>query len=186
MIHERRGPMQDQPDHLTVDDYFRVTPPDVRRWELLGGVLVVSPSPWMWHQELVKRLLWALQPLEARGLGRAWTDPNVVLGERDVVDPDVVYVRAERRQIVEEHAILGPPDLVVEVLSPSTRRRDLTVKRRLYARTGVLYWAVDPKGPHVEVFRPGTRRGVVVAPPEVLREPALDLEVDLAALFAPF
>jgi Uma2 family endonuclease len=174
---------------LDADDYFRLTPPDSHGWELIGGALVVSPKPTVRHQRLAKRLLRALLVLEDAGLGEVLGEVNDVLSEHDVLEPDLVFVRAGRAEIVEPHAVVGAPDLVIEILSPSTRARDLRDKRRLYARAGVpCYWTVDPDGDRIDVRRlqgAGYRRALVFRPPQVL---TLDefpgLRVDLTALFA--
>ncbi len=182
------------PDHragaqLTADEFLRLTPPETERWELLDGVVVVSPSPSLRHQLLAKRLFAHLLELERGGLGSAWWGIDSVLGARNVLEPDVLFVKAERSEILQPHAIMGPPDLVVEVLSPSTRRRDRVVKARIYARAGVpTLWIVDPDDDRVDVHRLRRRsygKPTALRPPALLRHDDLPgLEVDLSALFA--
>lgn len=174
---------------LTADEFLQLAPPGRERWELLDGVLVVSPRPSLWHQELAGRLYEALRLLQRAGVGRAWFEVDVALGERDVLVPDLVFVRAGRPEVVQPHAIVGPPDLVVEVLSPSTRRRDRVVKRRIYARAGVpTLWLVDPDEDRIDVYRLRRRtygKPRSVRPPDVLRDDDLPgLEIDLRVLFA--
>lgn len=174
---------------LTTDDFFRLAQPDTHGWELIGGALVVSPKPSLRHQRLAKRLLRALLVLEDAGLGEALFEVNDVLSEYDVLEPDLVFVRAERATILEPHAVVGAPDLVIEVLSPATRARDLRDKRRLYARAGVTwYWTVDPDDDRLDVRRlhgRTYRRAVAYRPPQVLTLDDLPgLRVDLTALFA--
>ncbi len=174
---------------LTADEFLRLTPPEAERWELLGGVVVVSPSPSLRHQLLAKRIFAHLLAAEGRGVGTAWWGIDSVLGPHDVLQPDVLFVRAEHADVLQPHAIVGPPDLVVEVLSPSTRRRDRVVKSRVYARAGVpTLWLVDPDDDRVDVHRLRRRtygRPTALRPPETLRDPDLaGVAVDLTALFA--
>lgn len=111
-------------------------------------MLVKEPAPAEVHQAIIRELLVALLahlgPSRRRGL---YTAPiAVVLSPATVVQPDIVYVRPERAGIVRHSGIHGAPDLAVEILSPSTGERDLTIKRRLYATHGVAeYWLVDPE-----------------------------------------
>jgi Uma2 family endonuclease len=93
--------------------------------------------------------------VEPRGLGEVIFAPlDVVLSEHDVVEPDLLYVARKRSAILEERFVRGAPDLAVEVISPGTRRRDLTVKRRAYRELGVgEYWIVDPAHETVQIFR---------------------------------
>ena len=130
---------------LTYEDYAK-TPDDVR-YELIGGELTPMPSPKWLHQLLLTRLLMPLYVFtHDRGLGEVVPAPmDVVLSDTDVVQPDVIFVSNERAHIITEDNIRGAPDLLVEILSPSTSERDRTVKRDLYARHGVReYWLVDP------------------------------------------
>jgi len=124
-------------------DYFAL--PDEPRCELLYGRLLVTPAPSVRHQDVVLRLAAILLAHERSRGGRTIVSPvDVVLAEHTVVQPDVVFVRAERERIVRDR-VEGAPDLVVEVLSPGTARRDLGEKLRLYAEAGVgEYWIVDP------------------------------------------
>jgi Uma2 family endonuclease len=124
-------------------DYFAL--PDEPRCELLYGRLQVTPAPTFRHQEIVGALH-ALLLAHARRTGAriAPAPVDVVLAPHSVVQPDVVYVGADRTDIVRDR-VEGAPDLVVEVLSPGTARRDLGEKLRLYAEAGVgEYWVVDP------------------------------------------
>jgi Uma2 family endonuclease len=124
-------------------DYFAL--PDEPRCELLYGRLQVTPAPTFRHQEVVGALHALLLAHARRTGGRTAPAPvDVVLAPHSVVQPDLVYVGPGRAAIVQD-AVEGAPDLVVEVLSPGTARRDLGEKLRLYAEAGVgEYWVVDP------------------------------------------
>ena len=100
------------------------------------------------------------------GTGHVFLSPlDVALSHWDVVEPDVLFVAGDQPDILTEKNIQGPPALVVEVLSKSTRKRDAQIKRRLFERTGVReYWLVDPELDTVQLFRPspeGKRARVV-------------------------
>jgi Uma2 family endonuclease len=125
------------------EDYFQL--PDEPRCELLYGRLLVTPAPNVRHQDVVLRLAAKLLQHEQRRGGRTIVSPvDVVLAEHTVVQPDVVYVGAGRVGIVRDR-VESAPDLVVEILSPATARRDLGEKLRLYAEAGVgEYWIADP------------------------------------------
>ena len=155
---------------LTYADYCRT--PDDERSELLDGELIVAPAPNSVHQRVDAKLGWRLaQFVEQRGLGQVFFAPyDVVLSETDVVQPDLLFVSNERTYIITSANARGAPNLVVEILSPSTAERDQTSKRALYARYGVSeYWLVDPDtriitvlllddGTFAEVARYGARQ----------------------------
>jgi Uma2 family endonuclease len=124
-------------------DYFQL--PDEPRCELVCGRLLVTPAPNVRHQDVVLELAVRLREHARRGGGRVVISPvDVVLAPHSVVQPDIVFVGPERAGIVKDH-VEGAPDLVVEVLSPGTARRDLGEKLELYAEAGVdEYWIVDP------------------------------------------
>jgi Uma2 family endonuclease len=119
--------------------------PDEPRCELVYGRLLVTPAPTARHQHVVGRLFSILLACADRHGDQVLASPiDVALADHTVVQPDVAYVRAARTSIVRDR-IEGAPDLVVEVLSPGTARRDLGEKLRLYADAGVAeYWIVDP------------------------------------------
>jgi Uma2 family endonuclease len=120
-------------------------PDDGHRFELVDGVLLMSPSPRPLHQRAVARLLAALTPGCPRELEVLPAPVDVVLAEDTVLIPDVVVgLRSE----FTEHGLMGPPVLAVEVLSPSTRLIDIELKRaRLQEARCPHYWIVDPGVP---------------------------------------
>ena len=141
---------------LTSEDYL--TTSDDERWELLDGELVKPLSPNTAHQTLAFHLVLTLGNfVQEKGLGQVRFAPyDVVLSNFDVLQPDVLFVSAEREHIISHENIQGAPDLVVEILSPSTASRDWRIKLDLYAEHGVLeYWVVDPDAQRVWVM---TRR----------------------------
>ncbi|MGH7858659.1 MAG: Uma2 family endonuclease [Candidatus Binatia bacterium] len=145
VAYEREPPLAPRFDlgPYTVADYLAL--PDEPRCELIYGRFHVTPAPIVRHQEIVLRLAKLLLEHADSCDARVVVSPvDVVLGERTVVQPDIVYITAARKSIVGDR-VEGAPDLVVEVLSPATARRDLGEKLKLYAEAGVAeYWLVDP------------------------------------------
>ncbi len=141
---------------LTYDDFVHF-PDDGKRHELIDGVHYVTPCPNLSHQELVGRLYLAIGNflVGRRHLGRVFLSPfDVVLSYYDVVEPDLLFVAGDQQDILTEANVQGPPALVIEILSRSTRKRDEGIKRRLFEEKGVReYLIVDPKGQRVTVFR---------------------------------
>jgi len=138
---------------LDYSDYARI-PPDGKRYELLEGDVYVTPAPSPRHQRISRRLQRQLEDyFHARGLGEVFNAPiDLILTPHDVVQPDLVIVTDPGQ--VSGRGIEGPPALVVEVLSPSTREHDRTVKARRYAALGIRhYWVVDPEASRVECYR---------------------------------
>jgi len=132
-------------------------PDDALRHELIDGEHFVSPSPAIPHQVILWNLTQLLGPyLRANLIGTALAGPvDVKLSMFTVLVPDLVYFTAERfaRVVNEKHATAAP-DLVVEILSPGTRRRDKGRKRAVYDREGVgEYWIVDPEARSVTALR---------------------------------
>jgi Uma2 family endonuclease len=149
---------------LTYDDLV-LFPDDGLRHELIDGVHYVTPPPNRRHQQILGRLYLSLGSwLETHPAGEALLAPfDVVFTQHDVVEPDLLFVLREHEasKLIEKHA-LGA-DLVVEVASPGTRRRDATIKRELYQRSGVReYWIVEPDHSLVRVYR---LDGTTFAPP---------------------
>ena len=148
---------------FTYEDYKTLTASTDDRYELIDGDLYMVPAPTVTHQVVAKNLLFLLeQHVRATQCGRVLGPPlDIVLGvgdARSVVQPDVLFISHERSNIVTDPEIVGAPDLVVEVLSPSSSTRDRTLKMSLYARSGVReYWIVDPKLQCVEVHSLGAR-----------------------------
>lgn len=145
MIAVQRTVVFDRP--LTYDDLAGM-PDDGNRYEVIGGELLVNPAPRRDHQEIVSNLNWILESfLRSSGFARVYTHPvDLWFGPNDIVEPDLVVILEQRLDTYRpEGMVIEPPDLVVEVLSPSTRGTDRVRKMALYARSGVPeYWIADP------------------------------------------
>lgn len=125
-----------------------------RPTELWDGEIVLSPSPSFAHQELVDRFHDFLKRwVRDHHLGKTATAPlDMVLTAHLAVQPDVVFVSRARLGLIAHH-LAGPADLVAEVLSPGSRRRDRLDKRDLYEQHGIPeYWLIDPAAATVEVL----------------------------------
>ena len=161
-----RTPTAPADTRFTYDD-FVLFPDDGKRHEIIDGEHYVTPSPNLRHQRLVKRLMFEIELyLEAKpSSGEVFLSPlDVVLSHWDVVELDLLFVAGDQTEILTEKNIQGPPALVVEVMSKSTRKRDAQTKRRLFERTGVReYWLVDPELDTVQVFRPSPEGKLVRA-----------------------
>ncbi|MEW6227773.1 MAG: Uma2 family endonuclease [Bacillota bacterium] len=136
---------------VTYADYAALD--DGRRYQVFSGMLVAEPAPTTCHQQIVGNLFRILvsHTEESRAGGVLLLSPVDVVLDSDgrqieVLQPDIVWVRRERAAIVQEAAIFGVPDLVVEVLSPSSARRDRKHKVQRYCRFGVPHiWLFDPE-----------------------------------------
>jgi Uma2 family endonuclease len=122
--------------------------------ELWNGEVIMSPAPSPDHQEIVLNLAHRLKEfVSIEGLGKVYLSPvEVVLTQRRVVQPDVLFVSKNRLGIVKRH-IDGPPDLVMEVVSEGSWRRDRIEKKALYEQFGLPEcWIIDPDSRTIEVF----------------------------------
>lgn len=139
----------------TAQAYFDWSlPEDETRYEVINGKLIKMASPTLLHQKIAARLhAIILFFLDIADVGMVLMSPvDIVLGEQ-VFIPDVAFLRKEREHICGEKRVNGAPDMVVEVLSPSTKRRDLTDKMEIYAEHGVEeYWVIAPKAETVDLY----------------------------------
>jgi Uma2 family endonuclease len=178
---------------LTYDD-FLLLPDDGRRHEIIDGVHYVTPSPNLRHQEIVGRLHFEIEARLRRrpGTGRVFLAPfDVLFSKWDVVEPDLLFIAVDQLAILTDTNVQGPPALVIEVLSPTTRKTDEQTKRRLFDRGGVReYWLVDPERDAVTVCRRVPAGSLEIAAElsrvrkDVLTTPLIPgLEIDLLGLF---
>jgi Uma2 family endonuclease len=140
---------------LTYADYVAL-PNDGNRYEIHDGELSVTPAPGRKHQRVVLRLAAMLDAhVTTHDLGEVDIAPfDVVLSDPNVVQPDVIFVAADRMTSFSSRGFEGAPTLMVEVLSPRTARIDRNTKLQLYARHAVpYYWIVDPEARAIDVYR---------------------------------
>ncbi|MGB7218071.1 MAG: Uma2 family endonuclease [Vicinamibacterales bacterium] len=177
---------------FTYEDFLNF-PNDGKRHEIIDGEHYVTPSPNTKHQRVSMNLTYAfVLYLKRRPIGEVFAAPfDVVFSELDVVEPDLLYISRERAGILTKAHVRGAPDLVVEILSPGTRKTDEVTKRKLYERSDVQeYWVVDPELDAIKVYR---RDGGVFARTaelaaeagDILTTPLLpEFSVSLAEIFA--
>lgn len=144
---------------------YAALPDDGKRYEIIDGELHMTPSPSPLHQRVSRRLQRALEAYFEPLGGEVFNAPiDLILARHDILVPDLLVVTQGRQ--VSGRGIEGAPALVVEILSPSTRSRDIGAKARRYAALGVPhYWLVDPEDRWIEchqlvsggAYTPGTR-----------------------------
>jgi len=162
---------------LTYEDYCAL-PDDGRRYEIIEGELSATPSPRRAHQRFSGNLFVILHThVRERNLGEVYSAPfDVILENTSIVVPDLLFVSRDRLAIVTERGVEGTPDLIVEILSSGTARRDRVEKAQLYARYGVgHYWLADPTSRTLETVEltEGQYRLVVSLSGAVVFEPSL-------------
>ncbi len=152
-----RASSDDRPDIIrpifTYAD-LRLMPDDRNRYEVIDGELLVTPSPTIAHQTASKRIQFKLMlQLEEAGRALVFGAPvDVIFSNLRVTVPDLLVVDTKRRNIISKRGIEGAPDIIIEILSPSTRTVDLDIKAKLYASEGVReYWLVDDDNSVIEV-----------------------------------
>ena len=178
---------------FTYEDYQTLPESETKRYELLGGRLIMVPSPPFSHQMVSGNLEDALRDfVRENDLGVVLYVPmDVVFGEgeeREIAQPDIFFISEERKKIIAEKEIGGAPDLIVEITSPSTEERDRGYKKTLYARQGVKeYWLADPEGETIEVLtlgEEGFEQSGLYEKKEILKSPLLSgLSVELQEVF---
>jgi len=145
--------VEKQARRWTYEDYYRLN--DEQRYEIIDGSLLMAPALDTWHQDWSGNLFRILNSyVLERKLGKLFFAPlDVVLDQENTVQPDLVFVAAENIRLIQRRAIFGVPDLLVELVSPSSVHRDRYVKKDLYARFGVKeYWIGDPANKALEIL----------------------------------
>jgi Uma2 family endonuclease len=142
-----------QAKRWTYEEYYRLD--DDQRYEIIDGKLLMTPATDTWHQDWSRELTVILAGHVKRiKLGKVFAAPlDVVLDAENTVQPDLVFISSSNLGIIQHRAIFGTPDLLVELVSPSSVRRDRYEKKELYARFGVKeYWIGDPANRTLEVL----------------------------------
>jgi Uma2 family endonuclease len=166
------------------------TPDDGKRYEIIGGELIVSAAPVRKHQKLSYRFTrLAGDHVDERNLGEVYFAPvDVEFSEEDVVQPDLLFIRADRLHIYRGNTVYGPPDIVLEIHSPSSSERDRTEKFALYERSGAPeYWQADPDGRTLAIYAlNASGRYERIEPIDGILRSRVgpELIIDVAALFA--
>ena len=172
--------------HYTYEDYLKLD--DDQEYEVIGGKLIVVPKPRLYHQKIADDILTEIKVfLRQNSIGIAYSNVDVVFGKQ-VVSPDIIFISNERLSIATETNVQGAPDLVVEVLSPSTKKYDRKEKWKLYYENGVKeYWIFDPLTQLVETFISGAKdweRAGIYDDEDILTSPLLPgLAIELKKVF---
>jgi len=184
--------MRSTPEHAmaTVQEYLDLSPGGPH-YQLIEGELRMAPAPNRKHQRILRRLGNRLcDHAEYNQLGEVFYAPfDVFLTDFNVFQPDLLFVAEARKGLVSMRGVEGPPDLVVEILSPSTAKEDLGPKKHVYAATGVSeYWIIDPDANAVAVYFPSRsidEPAKILRPGEWLTSDFFPgLEIDLQRILA--
>ena len=147
------GMLEKQAKRWTYEEYYRLD--DDQRYEIIDGNLLMAPAPDTWHQDWSRELSMLLVThVKRHKLGKVFVAPvDVVLDAQNTVQPDLVFISSDNLGIIKRRAIFGRPNLLVELISPSSVRRDRYDKKELYARFGVKeYWIGDPANKSLEIL----------------------------------
>ncbi|MFW5972328.1 MAG: Uma2 family endonuclease [Bacillota bacterium] len=155
IVKEERSIYSKQGEY-TYDDYLKLPEEPGYRYEILEGYLVKEPSPSIQHQRVSRELEFELKKYfdEVDPEGEIFDAPlDVTLSDSNVVQPDILFISGERREIMREVRIDGPCDLVVEIMSPSNYRKDRLKKMEIYRKAGIPhYWLLDPEENILEAY----------------------------------
>lgn len=135
-------------------DYLQL--PEDKRYEIIDGDLFMVPSPNEDHQRVLANLFYIFSRyVRKNDTGIVYCAPfDILFSEEDIVQPDIIFVSNENKKIITKDNIKGAPDMLVEILSPSTSKRDIGIKKKLYARHGVReYWIINPEDKTIEILR---------------------------------
>lgn len=177
---------------LSYEEFLRVRDEFSEQTELIDGVLYVTPSPTRLHQLVSLRLvrLFDQRFLRSGGGSLFFAPLDFRMGENTVVQPDLAVVLDDRAHILYEEPTTGSPSIIVEILSPSTSRKDLQIKRDLYAARDVPeYWIVDPTARTVTIHsnpEHGRYRSVVTSLDVATAVQLPDISILLEDLFSPY
>jgi len=139
---------------FTYQDYLQLS--EDRRYEIVDGDLYVVPAPIPYHQKVSRNFEFLLyEYVKKHDVGEVLHAPcDLLLSESDVVQPDIMFIAKDQLSIITDANIQGAPTVVIEILSPSSEKRDRGAKQKLYARAGIQeYWIVDLRVKTVEVLR---------------------------------
>ena len=145
--------LEKQAKRWTYEEYYRLD--DDERYEIIDGNLLMAPAPDTWHQDWSRELsMLIVTHVKRHKLGKVFVAPvDVVLDDENTVQPDLVFISSDNLGIIKRRAIFGTPNLLVELISPSSVRRDRYDKKELYARFGVKeYWIGDPANKSLEIL----------------------------------
>lgn len=148
----------------TYEDYCKT--PEGGKYQLIGGEIIEMTSPTPYHQEILQNLNYYLSIFVRQNrLGKIYIAPtDVYFSKTETYQPDILFLLNENLSKLQEKKIEGAPDLVIEILSPSTGYYDVKYKKSVYEKFGVKeYWIVDPKDKTVEIYELSNDKFVLVS-----------------------
>ena len=177
---------------FTYEDYL-LFPDDGKRHEIIEGEHYMAPAPYVRHQSISRNLEFILNRyVEEHDSGKIFDAPiDVVLSDENVIQPDILFIAKKNYWIIKTKNIQGPPDLIIEIMSVSSRKLDRLIKLKTYGKFGVgEYWIVDPVINQIEIFRKkqtGLKLFKSFLEPQKLKSLLFpDLGIDLKKVFEKF
>ncbi|MBI4651257.1 Uma2 family endonuclease [Candidatus Desantisbacteria bacterium] len=173
---------------FTYEDYLKT--PEDKRYSLIEGELLMTPSPITFHQRISKKINFELEKfVRDKKMGEVFYAPyDVYLDNENVLQPDILFISKDRLDIIGKKNVQGAPDLIIEILSEATAYMDLGKKKRLYARFGVKeYWIVDPQEKIVELYSLKDNMFIIIntfTEKDILKSPLINIEIKLSDIFA--
>ena len=137
----------------TYAEYLQL--PDEERYEIIQGELTMAPAPDSNHQITSREIEFPLYRfVREHDLGEILDAPIDVILRKDIVlQPDILFVAKERREIIQKRGVFGAPDIVIEIVSPGSVQADRHRKKSIYQEHGVReYWIIDPRNKSIEIF----------------------------------
>lgn len=175
----------------TVDDYLLLGEMNTP-CQLINGELIMSPAPTPYHQQILSNLNDFLKKSAKRNGGKVFFSPiDLYIDKKNVFQPDLLYISSANHQFITQRGIEGPPDLIVEIISPSNIFSDRNTKKKIYLNFGVSeYWIVDPGNKTLEVYLKNQENTDVphlylAGEGEVKSTVLTDLSFDLKDIFIP-
>lgn len=174
----------------TYQDYLNL-PDDGNRYEIINGDLIMISAPYIQHQRVSGNLFIELSDfISKNNLGEVFIAPcDIIFDDKNVFQADIIFISHENKNVITEENIKGSPDLIVEILSPSTAYYDLFEKKEVYEKFGVKeYWIVDPQKHWIEIFALKQNKYVLYSRTEkkgkVKSSLFKKLDIDASKLFA--
>lgn len=173
--------------HWTYRDYYALN--DDKRYEVIEGELIMTPAPSFKHQDVSAKLgNLIFNHVNGKKLGKVVFSPiDVVLSDDIALQPDIVYISNKNTGIIKDAGVFGPPDMVIEVISPTSIYKDMHVKKSIYEKAGIKeYWLVFPDEKVIEIFSIEKGRYELAASTEKtgkIKSNLLEIELDIKDAF---
>lgn len=140
--------------------------PEGTRVQLINDKIIMSPAPLVNHADIIMQILRQLDSFVVKNnIGKVYVAPvDVYLNDKNVYQPDIIFISEQSKEIIHEDGIHGAPDLIIEVLSPENKKYDKGKKKDVYLQTGVKeYWIIDPENLECPGYRNNNGKWQVIA-----------------------